>query len=117
MARDAGLEAIIAEDLETCTAIRCRPMFGGLAWLWHGKLLCFASEDGLMVGVGKAHEAWACTLPGVVSMVSGQHKMGGWVELQASHCGDDALRQQLLQVALTRLQQEAPPSDDDMKLE
>ena len=43
-------------------------MFGGMAWLLHGHLLCGAREDGMLVRLGKGHDGWALALPGIAPM-------------------------------------------------
>ena len=92
MARDPGLEAILADDLRDVSGLRTKPMFGGLAWLLHGNLMLGARVDSLLVRLGKGHDAWALELPGVVPMVLGERHMYGWVRADASVYGDDGLR-------------------------
>lgn len=75
-------------------------MFGGMAWLVNGNLLCGAREDGMLVRLGKNNDAWALTIPGIAPMVMQGRKMNGWVRAAAEVYGDDTLRRKLLQAAL-----------------
>lgn len=102
MARDYGLEEVINEDLDGISGITSKRMFGGLAWLMHGHLLCAASHGGLMMRVGKDKEAWALSLHDVRPMQSKDksRKMGGWVVLGPDAYADDELRQQILKLAI-----------------
>lgn len=53
MARDKGLEELIHGELHSVPGITEKGMFGGWAWLLHGKLLCGARADGMLVRLGK----------------------------------------------------------------
>lgn len=64
MARDAGLEAMVEEALEGLRVTR-KPMFGGMAWMYRGNLVCGARVGFLMVRLGKGNDAWALELEGV----------------------------------------------------
>ena len=75
-------------------------MFGGMAWLVNGNLLCGASHGGMLVRLGKDKDAWALKIPGVVLMVMQGRKMNGWVRAASHVYGDDALRRKLLKAAL-----------------
>jgi hypothetical protein len=100
VARDAGLEALLSEDLGSVAGLREKAMFGGWAWLLHGNLLCGARHDGMLARIGKANEGWALALPGVAPMISRGRRMGGWVRAGPDAYGDDALRRKLLDAAL-----------------
>ncbi len=99
MARDAGLEALIEADLAHLTGVRSTPMFGGVAWMWHGNLLCGARNDGILARLGKGNDAWALAAPGIAQMIMGDRPMRGWVRLSPEVAGDDALRLRLLAAA------------------
>lgn len=75
-------------------------MFGGLAWLLHGNLLCGASDRGMLARLGKDQEAWALAMPDIAPMLSGGRRMRGWVRAGPGAFGDDALRRRLLDAAL-----------------
>ena len=100
MARDKGLEALLTDDLAAVPGLTQKPMFGGLAWLVHGNLLCGARDDGMLVRLGKGNDAWALKIPGIAAMVMQGRKMSGWVRAAPEACGDDALRQKLVKAAL-----------------
>jgi hypothetical protein len=100
VARDAGLEETLAGDLDGVEGLSTKPMFGGLAYLLNGNLLCGARQDGLMMRLGKGNDGWALAIPGIVSLHGGSSPMPGWVRVGAELCGDDALRRRLLDAAL-----------------
>ncbi len=100
MARDAGLEELIREHLAGEAGLAEKPMFGGLAWLLRGNLLCGARADGMLVRLGKSGDGWALALPGIAPMVSAGRAMPGWVRAGPEAFGDDALRGKLLDAAL-----------------
>ncbi|XNS15544.1 TfoX/Sxy family protein [Serratia marcescens] len=99
MSRDKGLEAMLSDDLVEIPGITEKTMFGGWAWLLNGHLLCGARNDGLLIRLGKGNDDWALAIPGIAPMISRNKKMPGWVRVAPETCGDDALRQRLLQAA------------------
>ena len=99
MPRDQGLEAILTEDLADLPDITTTPMFGGLAWLWRGNLLCCAGSDGILLRLGKGNDAWALAIPGITPMRMGDRVMNGWVRLSPDAAADDTLRHRLLDAA------------------
>ena len=100
MARDKGLEELVESELKGVRGLTQQTMFGGLAWLLHGNLLCGAREDSLLVRLGKDRDAWALKEPGVELMVMGERKMHGWVRAHAKAYANDALRAKLVAAAL-----------------
>jgi hypothetical protein len=100
MARDKGLEALIADDLGALPGLGAKTMFGGLAWLLHGNLLCAARQDGFLVRLGKGNAGWALALPGIHPMMSGSRRMEGWVRALPEAYAQDELRNRLIQGAL-----------------
>ena len=100
MARDMGLEELLSENLAGTPGLTQKAMFGGMAWLVNGNLLCGASDAGMLVGLGKDNEAWALKIPGIALMVMQGRKMKGWVRTAPNVYGDDALRRRLLKAAL-----------------
>jgi TfoX N-terminal domain len=99
MPRDEGLETMVTEDLGGLPDLRQTKMFGGMAWMWQGNLLCGARSDGILVRLGKGNDAWALDIPGLSPMVMGGRPMQGWVRLSPEAAGDDALRHRLLTAA------------------
>lgn len=100
MARDKGLEELIEGELKGVSGLTQKAMFGGLAWLLHGKLLCGARQDGMLVRLGKDRDAWALKEPGVELMVMQGRKMHGWVRANSNAYANDALRAKLIAAAL-----------------
>jgi hypothetical protein len=100
VARDAGLEELVREHLGDMGGLSETAMFGGLAWLLQGNLLCAARSDGLLARLGAGNDGWAIATPGIAQMTMGQRVMSGWVRADHDACGDDALRTRLLDAAL-----------------
>src|SRR5262249_37443327 len=96
MARDEGLEELLREELKGEVGLTEKAMFGGLAWLLFGNLLCGAREDGMLVRLGKGNDGWALALPNVAPMISRGRPMQGWVRAGSAAFGDDRLRRRLL---------------------
>ena len=101
MARDEGLEELVREALGAEPGLDEKRMFGGLAWLLHGNLLCGARIDSMLVRLGKGNDGWALEQPDVAPMIMQGRRMEGWVRAGAAAYGDDALRRRLLDAALT----------------
>ena len=99
MARDAGLEEMVADDLASLADIRTVKMFGGLAWMWRGNLLCGARHDGVLCRLGKGRDGWTRTIAEAAPMQMGERVMEGWVRLSPEGAADDALRQRFLAAA------------------
>ena len=100
MARDAGLEELISDELRSASGVTGKAMFGGWAWLLGGNLLCGAREDGMLVRLGKGQDEWALKIDGVVPMLSRGKRMHGWVRANSQVYGNDATRQKLIASAL-----------------
>lgn len=100
MTRDHGLEQLIRDDLRSTHGLSEKVMFGGLAWMLHGNLLCCARDDGMLVRLGKGRDAWALQIAGIEPMMSGNRTMHGWVRCDLAVYGEDALRRQLIESAI-----------------
>ncbi|HLJ85692.1 MAG TPA: TfoX/Sxy family protein [Candidatus Angelobacter sp.] len=100
MARDKGLEELLNDNLSGTRGLTQKAMFGGMAWLVNGNLLCGARHDGMLVRLGKDKDAWALAIPGIIPMIMQGRTMNGWVRAAANAYSDDALRQKLLDAAL-----------------
>jgi hypothetical protein len=100
MARDEGLEEQIREELGPLDGLHEAPMFGGLAWMLDGNLLCACGQNGMMARLGKGNEAWALATPGVTEVSTGRSVMRGWVWANPDAAADEALRLKLLDQAL-----------------
>ena len=101
VARDAGLEELVREELKSEPGLTEKGMFGGWAWLLYGNLLCGAREDGMLIRLGRDKEGWALKVPGIVPMISRGRRMHGWVRAGPGVFGDDVLRRKLISSALT----------------
>ena len=74
------------------TAIEKR-MFGGTGFMVDGALACSVSARGLLVRVGRAHQADLLLSPGVEPMVMGGRASNGWVVVDRALLEDrDTLR-------------------------
>ena len=101
MARDKGLEALLNDELAGRPGITQKAMFGGLAWLWNGHLLCAARKNrGMLVRLGKGNDAWALEIDGIEPMIMHGRQMSGWVSASADVYANDAVRQRLLAAAM-----------------
>ena len=100
MARDKGLEELLNDNLAGVPGLTQKAMFGGMAWLVNGNLLCGSRDDGMLVRLGKDNDAWALKIPVVASMVIEGRRMNGWVRAAPEVYGDDTLRKKLLKAAL-----------------
>jgi hypothetical protein len=74
-------------------------MFGGLAFLLDGKLLCGAATTVCWCASVRATMAGRWHLRASL-MVMGDRRMNGWVRAGAAAFGDDTLRKRLLDAAL-----------------
>ncbi|GES42916.1 TfoX-like protein [Rhizobium sp. ERR 922] len=100
MARDAGLEELLREELGRRPGLREKGMFGGWAFLLNGHLMCGARDDGMLIRLGKGNDAWALEQRDVKPMQLGGRKMLGWVRAGPEAYGNDMLRKRLLLAAL-----------------
>jgi hypothetical protein len=101
VARDAGLEEMVWEDLAGQPGLATKTMFGGLCWLLDGNLLCAASDKGMLVRLGKGQDGWALEHAGVEPMRMTGHSMPGWIRVHPDAYGDDDLRGRLIEGALS----------------
>jgi TfoX N-terminal domain len=108
LARDEGLEELLREQLQAEPGISEQAMFGGRAWLLNGNLLCGARDDGMLVRLGKNNDGWALEIADIAPMISRGRQMQGWVRAGPAAFGDDALRQRLVESALTFVRSLSP---------
>ncbi|MDR3373827.1 MAG: cold-shock protein [Ancalomicrobiaceae bacterium] len=95
MARDRGLEQLVWDHLSEEPGVSDKAMFGGLAWMHHGNLLCGARTDGLLARLGAGNDGWALAVPGIERMLSGGRPMAGWVRASVEICDEDLIVQLL----------------------
>jgi hypothetical protein len=100
MAYDEGLAELLRDELGEREGITERKMFGGLAFLLHGHMVCGVHRGGGMYRVGKAAEAEALELEGVRPMDFTGRRMGGMVEVGDDALADDRTRAALMRMAL-----------------
>ena len=105
-------EAILREALAKKTALTERRMMGGLCVMLNGHMLCGAhgpkQAGGAMLRVGKAREAEALTMDGVVPMTMTGRRMGGFVDLDAEAVRDPARLAPLLALAVAYVESLPP---------
>ena len=68
MAYDAGLAEVLREDLQGEPGLDEKKMFGGLAFLRHGHMVCGLYREGGMFRVGKPNMEAALSEAGVTPM-------------------------------------------------
>lgn len=100
MAYDEGLAALLREDLADCEGITEKAMFGGIAFMLHGNMVCGVHKDGAMFRVGKEREAEARALDDVHEMDFTGRPMGGMVNAGDEAMADDDRRGRLMELAL-----------------
>jgi hypothetical protein len=98
--RNQVLEQLLNDDLTSVRGVTEKAMFGGWAWLLHGNLLCGSRHDGMLVRLGKCHDAWALATPGIAPMIMQGRQMHGWVKASPEVFEDETLRRKLLSAAL-----------------
>lgn len=99
MPYDPGLAQTLRDALAD-QPITEKKMFGGLAFLLHGHMVCGVHKGGAMVRVGKEHYAAALSLPGVTQMMFTGKPMAAMVDVADSTVEDDDLRGRILGMAL-----------------
>jgi TfoX/Sxy family transcriptional regulator of competence genes len=66
-------------------------MFGGIGFMLNGNLLAGASKRGLLVRVGKEHQAEALAQPGARPMVMRGRTMEGYIYIDPPALNDEAV--------------------------
>ena len=110
MAYDEGLAALLRDDLAGADGIVEKRMFGGLAFMKDGHMLCGVHTGGGMFRVGKPNEAAALALDGVTPMAFTGRPMGGLVDADDEAMADDERRGRLMALALENVAS-LPPRD------
>ena len=99
MAFDPGLAQLLRDDLAEVPGITEKRMFGGLAFLLDGNMLCGVHKGGGMFRVGAAQEARVLAIPGARPMDFTGRPMAGFVEVDDALMADDPRRRSLLGLA------------------
>lgn len=107
MAYDEGQAQILRDELAG-DGVTEKRMFGGLAFLLNGHMVCGVHKGGAMVRVGKAEYDLALSVEGVTPMMFTGRPMAGMVDVSADCLADDARRARLMVMAL-RCMRALPP--------
>lgn len=99
MAWDEGLAQLMRDDLADLPVSE-RKMFGGLAFMMNGHMICGIHKGGAMFRVGKANAAAALAIPGAGPMMFTGKPMGGMIDFSDDATADDALRGRIMALAL-----------------
>ncbi len=99
MAWDAGLAQCLRADLAALPVVE-KKIFGGLAFLLNGHMVCVAQKGGAMFRVGNENEAAALAVPGAATVTMGDRPMRSMVGLSGEAASDDARRGRLMAMAL-----------------
>lgn len=100
MAYDEGLAEILRGELAEREGISEKRMFGGVAFMLDGNMLCGVHPKGAMFRVGKDNEEFALAIPGARPMDFSARKMGGFVDVDDDCLADDTRRGRLMALAL-----------------
>ena len=110
MAYDEGLAALLREDLAGLDGVAEKKMFGGLAFMKDGHMLCGVHKGGGMFRVGKPHHEAALAIAGVSPMAFTGRPMGGMVDVSDEAMADDDRRAEVMALALENVAS-LPPKD------
>lgn len=99
MAYDEGLAQILRDSLSDVDGIDEKKMFGGIAFMLNGNMLCGVHKDGGMFRVGKENHEAALAVKGVGYLTFTGRKMGGMVEVTDEYIADGTTREALLAFA------------------
>jgi hypothetical protein len=77
-----------------------KKMFGGLAFLLEGHMVCGIHKGGAMFRVGKPNEAAALAIAGARPMMFTGRPMSGMIDLDDEAAADDARRGAVMALAL-----------------
>ena len=96
---EEGLAQLMRDDLAG-EPVTEKKMFGGLAFLLNGHLVCGIHKGGAMFRVGKPNEAAALSIPGATPMMFTGKPMSGMVDLSDEATADDVRRGKVMAMAL-----------------
>lgn len=99
MAWDEGLAQLLRDDLAGHPVTEKR-MFGGLAFLLGGHMVCGVHRGGVMFRLGKENYAEVLALPGTSTLQMGDRPMVGMIGADEGLMADDARRGHLMALAL-----------------
>lgn len=108
VAYDSGLADLMRDDLVDTPDVSEKRMFGGLAFMLRGNMLCGVHKGGAMMRVGPAGMAAALAMPGVRPMDFTGRPMTGFVDVEDAVMADDTARGALMALALAHVGAMAP---------
>jgi hypothetical protein len=108
MPYDEGLAQIMRDDLCDVIGISEKKMFGGIAFMYAGHMVCGSHKDGAMFRVGKNQETEAKAIEGAGAMMFTGRKMGCLIDVTDEAFVDDDRRAVWMGMAL-RHAQSLPP--------
>ena len=91
MAYDEGSAELLREALGDLPFLEKR-MFGGIAFMLNGNMVCGVHKKGGMFRIGKEADAQAQAIPGVGPMIFTGKPMAGFVECADEVIADDSAR-------------------------
>lgn len=97
---DEGLAQRMRDDLAD-EKVTEKKMFGGLAFLLNGHMVCGIHRGGAMFRVGRPNEAAALAVPGAAPMMFTGKPMSGMIDLSDTATADDARRGKVMAMALS----------------
>lgn len=100
MAYDEGLAELMRTDLVDMDGITEKKMFGGVAFMLNGNMLCGVHKGGGMFRVGKERHEAALQIDGTAPLSFTGRPMGGMVDASEEAIADDATRAALMALAL-----------------
>ena len=96
MAYDEGLAQLMRDALVDVEGISEKKMFGGIAFMLNGNMLCGVHTSSGMARVGKDNYETALAMEGVGPMAFTGRPMGGMVDAEDEVWDDDDRREALL---------------------
>ena len=99
MAYDEGLAQILRDDLSAQEGITEKKMFGGIAFMLYGHMLCGVHKGGGMFRVGKENDAEALKIDGVGPMDFTGRPMSGFVDVADETIENEELRSRIMEMA------------------
>jgi len=100
MAYDPGLAELMRDDLADISGISEKKMFGGIAFMLHGHMVCGVHQGGGMFRIGKDAEAEALAIEGAGPMMFTGKRMGGLIDVSDDALADDDRRTAWMAMAL-----------------
>jgi hypothetical protein len=95
-----SLADLMRRDLAAQPGLSEKTMFGGLAFLIHGHMVCGIGRSGGLFRIASRDRPAALALPGVEPMKIAGRDMGGMIEVAPDLLADDSRRRRLLDMAL-----------------